>query len=162
MRRSLVIVLGLTLVSLCFLAGCAGLFGDLRQVLYPTGTPLPTLPPTPERTVVLPTPIPVLTATSVPLPTQTPEANLGAPTAPEPPSDTGYNLLYVVGEHVYRSGYLGQNPVPAASIPQLESWGQAGGRLAALALLRTDHAGVARRTPVIQLKGDAGTGGGKP
>jgi hypothetical protein len=122
--------LGLSLVSLCLLAGCAGLFGDLRQVLYPTGTPLPTLPPTPEGTVALPTPIPVLTATPVPLPTLTPEANLGAPAAPEPPSDTGHNLLYVVGERVYRSGYLGQNPVPAASIPQLEAWGLADGRLA--------------------------------
>ena len=118
MRRRLISPLALLIVCLPVLTSCSGLFGDLNEALYPTATPAAEA----QRTAAIMTPIAQPTATIEPAATSTPEGNTVAPATPAPPMDKGQHLVYVQGGSVYRSGYLGENPVEAATVPQLEAW----------------------------------------
>ncbi|MEA3407385.1 MAG: hypothetical protein U9R48_04805 [Chloroflexota bacterium] len=126
--------------SLC-LGGCASV-DRLTNILYPTQTPwkdssrplvTTTATATRSATAQRPTTTPVRTSTAIRgEPTKTPSI---PPTprispSPEPAPDEQQSLVFAHDGNIYRGDYFGQQPTEIASVPRLEAWDFAQGRLA--------------------------------
>jgi hypothetical protein len=122
-------ILGLVITGLC---GCSAL-DRVSDLLYPSATTVASAPklPTPGQPTMIALPATLVPPSPAPTHTALPETLPATAPALAPTPSEGYHLVYAQGGSIFRAGYLGQEPVEIASVPQLESWDFAQGVLAA-------------------------------